>query len=187
LLGFTTRGFTKKKLLIEATIGIGLAIIGLFVVNGLAIFLELALEFFFGIEIIQDAGGLSGNPIPLDLGSLIVFSIVLILVIGTSEEILFRGFMQKGLVRKLGDTWGILITAIFFAMIHLIGLFAVSLISPFAVIISFILSFIPYFVISLILGLLYHWRKENLIAVVIMHGVYDVLVIVVAYLIYGVF
>ncbi|MHA1915724.1 MAG: CPBP family glutamic-type intramembrane protease [Promethearchaeota archaeon] len=187
LLGFTTKGFTKKGLLKEALIGISLAVMGVIAVNGVAILIELFLEFFFGIEIVQDSSGLSGNPIPLDLGSLILFSIVLILVIGTSEEILFRGFMQKGLIRKLGDVWGILITAVFFALIHLIGLIALAITSPFAIFISFILSFIPYFAISLMLGLLYYWRKENLIAVVIMHGVYDVLVVVIAYLIYGVF
>ena len=186
LLGFTTKGFTKKGLIKEALIGIALAFLGVFVVYGLSYLIELILEFLFGIEIIQDASGLSGDPIPVDLGSLILFSVVLLLVIGTSEEILFRGFMQKGLVRKLGDTWGILITALFFALIHLIGLFALALTTPLTLIITFILSFVPYFAISLMLGLLFYWRKENLIAVVIMHGVYDVLVILIAYLIYGV-
>ncbi|MHA2184653.1 MAG: CPBP family intramembrane glutamic endopeptidase, partial [Promethearchaeota archaeon] len=186
LLGFTTKGVTKKGLIKEALIGIALAFLGVFVVYGLAFLIELILEFLFGIEIIQDASGLSGDPIPVDIGSLILFSVVLLLVIGTSEEILFRGFMQRGLVRKLGDTWGILITALFFASIHLIGIFAVALTSPLTLFITFILSFVPYFAISLMLGLLFYWRKENLIAVVIMHGVYDVLVVLIAYLIYGV-
>jgi membrane protease YdiL (CAAX protease family) len=183
LLGFTAKGFTKIGLLKEALIGIALAFIGVLVVYGLAFLIELVLEFLFGIEIIQDASGLSGDLIPLDLGSLILFSVVILLVIGTSEEILFRGFMQKGLVQKLGDTWGILITALFFASIHLIGIFAVALTSPLTLFITFVLSFGPYFAISLMLGLLFYWRKENLIAVVIMHGVYDVLVVIIAYLI----
>ncbi|MBY8986377.1 MAG: CPBP family intramembrane metalloprotease, partial [Candidatus Lokiarchaeota archaeon] len=99
--------------------------------------------------------------------------------------ILFRGFMQKGLVRSLGDRWGIIITAIIFSLIHLLGIFLVALESPDLFIILFLLSFTPYFAISLMLGWLYHWRNENLIAVMITHGVYDVLVIVMTYLLYG--
>ncbi|MFX1480148.1 MAG: type II CAAX prenyl endopeptidase Rce1 family protein [Promethearchaeota archaeon] len=48
----------------------------------------------------------------------------------------------------------------------------------------FLLSFFPYFAISLLLGWLYHWRKENLLAVMITHGVYDVLTVLIAYFLF---
>jgi len=182
LLGFTTRGYDKRRISKEILIGLGFAVIGVLVVTSVSFVIEVVLEFVFGI---QDSTGISGVPIPLDLLSLIVFSVVLILVIGTSEEILFRGFMQKGLVRSLGDRWGIIVTALIFSLIHLLGLFPIALESPLFFIISFFLSFTPYFAISLMLGWLYHWRNENLLAVMITHGVYDVLIIVITYVIYG--
>jgi membrane protease YdiL (CAAX protease family) len=184
LLGFTSRGYNRKRISKEFLIGLGFAVIGVLLVTSVSILLELTIESLFNIEIVQDSNELTDFGIPMDIPSLIVFAIVMILVIGTSEEILFRGFMQKGLVRSLGTKWGIIITAIIFSMIHLIGILFLALESPFVFIISFLLSFIPYFAISLMLGLLYYWRNENLIAVVICHGVYDALTIILAYIIY---
>ena len=149
--------------------------------------MEVIIEILFQVEIIQDSSELTGDILPTDIPSLIVFCIVMILVIGTSEEILFRGFMQKGLVRSLGSKWGIIITAFLFSMIHLIGILFLALESPFLFLISFLLSFLPYFAISLMLGLLYHSRHENLIANVICHGVYNTLTIILAYIFYIVF
>jgi len=185
LLGFTTRGYDKRRISKEILIGLGFAVIGVLVVTLVSFIIEVVLELVFGIIIIQDSTGISGVLIPSDILSLIVFSVIIFLVIGTSEEILFRGFMQKGLVRSLGDRWGIIVTALIFSLIHLLGLFPIALESPFFFIISFLLSFTPYFAISLILGWLYHWRNENLLAVMITHGVYDVLIIVITYVIYG--
>ena len=189
LLGFTSRGFEKPKIAKEVLIGILFGIIGLFLVLFVSLFTELILESMFNIEIVQEASG-TNNDVDLiissaDILSIVLFSIVMILVVGTSEEILFRGFMQKGLVRRLGNRGGIIVTALIFSLIHLIGLFLVDLTSPIYIIISFILSFIPYFAISLVLGLLYQWRNENLIAVVITHGVYNTLTIISAFIFYG--
>ena len=185
LLGFTTRGYDNRRISKEILIGLSFAVIGVLVVFFVSFIIEITLELFFGITIIQDSTGLTGVLIPPDLASLIVFSTVIILVIGTSEEILFRGFMQKGLVRSLGDRWGLIVTALIFSLIHLLGVFPIALESPFLFIISFLLSFPPYFAISLILGWLYLWRNENLLAVMITHGVYDVLIILISYIIYG--
>jgi len=186
LLGFTTRGYDRKKISKEILIGLSFAGIGVTIVTLSSIGIELLLERVFGINIIHDSTGLTGEIIPPDLLSLIVFSVIVILVIGTSEEILFRGFMQKGLVRSLGTKWGIIVTAIIFSLIHLMGIFLTALESSFYFIVSFLLSFTPYFAISLMLGWLYHWRKENLIAVMITHGIYDVLAILITYVLYGI-
>ncbi|MFX0082057.1 MAG: CPBP family intramembrane glutamic endopeptidase [Candidatus Hodarchaeota archaeon] len=187
LLGFTSRGYDRSRVLKEILIGLSFAVIGVFLVVAVSIFIEVILEMLFQVEIIQDNGELIGTILPTDIPSLIVFSIVLITIIGTSEEILFRGFMQKGLVRSLGNKWGIIITAFIFAMIHLIGILFYALESPILFIISFLLSFLPYFAISLMLGVLYHWRNENLIAVVVTHGIYDTVTIILAYMFYIVF
>ena len=186
LLGFTLRGFDRKKLLKEILIGLSFAFVGVLMVALVSLFTEEIIEYLFGIEIIQD-NNLTTGFLPMDIPSLIVLSIIMILIIGTSEEILFRGFMQKGLERRLGSKMGILLTAFLFSMIHVLGFLLIALDSPLVILISFLLSFFPYFSISIMLGLMYHWRKENLIAVVITHGVYDVLTITLAFFLYGIF
>ena len=185
LLGFTSRGYDRRNVFKEVLIGLSFAVIGLLLVSFVAIIIEVLLEIIFKVEIVQDSSEVISVGLPMDIPSLIVFAIVMILVIGTSEEILFRGFMQQGLVRRLGSKWGIIVTAIIFSLIHLIGIFIFALESPVVFLVSFLLTFLPYFAISLLLGGLYHWRGgHNLIAVVIMHGVYDTLTIILAYLIY---
>ncbi|MFX0024558.1 MAG: CPBP family intramembrane glutamic endopeptidase [Candidatus Hermodarchaeota archaeon] len=190
LLGFTSKGLNKKDFLKEILIGLGFAVAGYYLVQGIAFLTEIGIEFFFGIEIIQDVNSGAGEAgillIEGDILSIILLSIAMILLVGTSEEILFRGFMQKGLTRSLGSLGGILVSAFIFAMIHVLGIILLFIESPILILISFILYFIPYFIISVVLGLIYYWRNENLIAVVITHGVFDALTIILAYIsLYG--
>jgi len=191
LLGFTSKGMNKKGILKEIIIGLVFAIVGISLVAAVSFLTEIILEFIFGIEIVREVSSTTTDVefiiSSADLLSLIFLSIVMILIIGTSEEILFRGFMQKGLMRSLGNKWGILITAFVFSMIHILGIFLMVLDSPLLLIISFFLSFIPYFSISLMLGLIYFWRNENLIAVIITHGVYNAMSIIIAYMLYYIF
>jgi len=191
LLGFTTRGIEKKGVLKEILIGLGFAVIGVSLVWIVSLLTEIILEILFGIKIGNGFGSGTGDVesiiISSDILSLILLSIVMILIIGTSEEILFRGFMQKGLMRSLGNKWGIIVTAFIFAMIHVIGIILIAIDTPLVLLISFLLSFIPYFAISLLLGLIYYWRNENLLAVIITHGVYNALTIIIAFISYNIF
>lgn len=191
LLGFTRKGFNRVGLIKEILIGLGFAIAGVIIVFGITILTAILLESIFGSEIIRDVSGATSDVDILisssDILSLVLLSLVMILIIGTSEEILFRGFMQKGLTRSLGKWGGILITAFIFAMIHVLGVILYVLESPLVLFISFLLSFFPYFAISLLLGLIYYWRKENLIAVIITHGVYNALTIILAFFFYNIF
>jgi len=190
LLGFTAKGYDKIKIVKEILLGLGFAVIGMFLVFSVSIIVEIILELTFGIEIVRNVSGTTTDVelfvSSADIISIILLAIVMILVIGTSEEILFRGFMQKGLVRTLGTKWGIIITAIVFSLIHLIGIFLIIL-DPITLLVAFILSFLPYFAISLMLGYLYYWRHENLIAVMVTHGFYDALTIILAFFLYGFF
>ncbi len=188
LLGFTSKGLNRHGLLKEIIIGLGFAFVGIILVGVVSFLTEILVELFFGIEIIRN---INSTPTDVeiiissvDITSLILLSIVMILIIGTSEEILFRGFMQKGLMRSLGTRWGILTTAFIFSIIHVLGFILMVLDSPLILFVSLVLSFFPYFMISLLLGLLFYWRNENLIAVIIAHGVYDALAIILAYLLY---
>jgi membrane protease YdiL (CAAX protease family) len=190
LLGFTRKGFNNKRIVKEVFIGVGFAILGVFLVLGVSFLMEVLLTVIFGYEIVYDILGTSGEVDVLitssDIFSIFWLVIIMILIIGTSEEVLFRGFLQKGLVRTVGKNWGIIITALIFSSIHLLGifLFPESLTS---FLISFLLSFFPFFAISILLGLLYNWRKENLIAVMITHGVYNALTIIIAFLVFSSF
>ena len=88
---------------------------------------------------------------------------------------------MKGLTRTLGDTWGLIVTAFIFAIIHLVGLL-LYILNPIVFLILFIYILAPYFAISLMLGWLYKWREENLVAVIVTHGVYNSLTILIAFL-----
>lgn len=186
LLGFTAKGYEKIEILKEVFIGLSFAFIGIFLVFGVTLIMDLIL---FNSEVMSagDVDAMIANTDPLGLFLLVL---VMLLVIGTSEEVLFRGFMQKGLVRsELGEKWGIFITAIIFAMIHLLTYiiaFIFGEISLSIFIASFIYAFFPYMAISLLLCWLFRWRGENLIAVMIAHGVYDALLFIFAFLVYNV-
>jgi len=188
LLGFTKKGFNKTKLVKEILIGLGFAVVGVTLVLSVTFLMEIILNLIFGYEIIQDFFGNAGEVDAMiafaDPLSIFLLAIVMILIIGTTEEVLFRGFLQKGLVRSLGKSWGIVITALIFSLIHLIAIFLAPG-SPIIFIISFLFNFFPFFAISLLLGLLYNWRKENLIAVMITHGVYNALTIILAYIVFN--
>ncbi|TKJ20798.1 MAG: hypothetical protein CEE42_14515 [Promethearchaeota archaeon Loki_b31] len=188
LLGFTKKGFDKTKLIKEILIGLGFAVVGVTLVLSISFLMEIILSLIFGYETIQDLFGTAGEVDTMiasaDILSIFLLTIIMILIIGTTEEVLFRGFLQKGLVRSLGKSWGIVITALIFSSIHLIGIFT-SLGSPIIFIISFLFNFFPFFAISLLLGLLFNWRKENLIAVMITHGVYNALTIILAFIVFN--
>ena len=188
LLGFTTKGFNKIQLFKEILIGLVFAVVGVLLIMFVSFVMELLLTAIFGENIVS---GIIGAPGELDviitssdILSIILLVIIMIVIIGTSEEVLFRGFLQKGLVRNLGKSWGLLVTALIFSSIHLIGIFLFPE-SLTTFVISLLLNFFPFFAISILLGLIYYWRKENLIAVMITHGVYNAITIIIAFLVFS--
>ena len=190
LLGFTTKGFNKIQLFKEILIGLGFAVVGVLLVIFVSFAIELLLTATFGYEIVSGIIGTLGEvDVPItssDILSIILSVIIMIMVIGTSEEVLFRGFLQKGLVRNLGKSWGLLVTALIFSSLHFTELFIFPE-SLTTFVISLLLNFFPFFAISILLGLVYYWRKENLIAVMITHGVYNAITIIITFLVFNVF
>ena len=190
ILGFTTKGFNKIQLFKEILIGLGFAVVGVFLVFFVSFAMEELLKAIFGHDIvsgiIEAPGELDAILTSPDILSTILLVITMIVIIGTSEEVLFRGFLQKGLVRNLGKSWGLLVTALIFTSIHLIGIFLLPG-SLTTFIISLLLNFFPFFAISILLGVIYYWRKENLIAVMITHGVYNAITIIIAFLVFNIF
>lgn len=170
LLGFTSKGFSKKDIAREIGVGLLFAIFGVVLVLSISFLLELIFPFVDASDI--DTLLFSS----LNGFQLILYVFIMIFIVGTSEEILFRGFLQKGLIRsKLGVKGGIILSAFIFAMIHVI-----IYIYDFDYL---FISFIPYLLISLLLGWLFYWRNENLIAVMITHGIYDALTLIIFFFI----
>ena len=182
LLGFTTRGYSQKEIAKEVGIGIGFAFIGIGVVVGASLLMQFIL-YLFGVRFVESS---SGDAESIVTGMTVFFLILMILmmmvIVGPMEEILFRGFMMKGLTRTIGKRGSLFLTAFIFAIIHLVGLIFILFISPIIFLILFVYFFVPYLAISILLGVLFNWREENLIAVVIMHGVYNSITIIIAFL-----
>ncbi|MFX1278402.1 MAG: type II CAAX prenyl endopeptidase Rce1 family protein [Promethearchaeota archaeon] len=185
LLGFTSRGFTRNGIIKEILMGIGFAILGFLMVLLIQNSLSQFIEIVFGIELEKEVSDPTVASLPNDIPSLIFSIVTILLIVAPTEEILFRGFMQKGLVRRVGTIWGIIITAYIFSMIHLSGVFLLTYERPLILLLSYIATFLPYFCISLMLGLIYHWRNENLIAVIIIHGLYNTITIIYAVILLG--
>ncbi|MBD3196190.1 MAG: CPBP family intramembrane metalloprotease [Candidatus Lokiarchaeota archaeon] len=189
ILGLTTKRKTGLETIQEILLGVIFAIIALILVNLISLFLEFIMSFFFNLESIfgtqtptseTDLYIASSNIIEI-----VLLVIIMIVVIGPSEEVAFRGFMQKGLSRTLGRNLGLIITALIFTGIHLISIAVIALESAIGAIVAFILLFFPYFVISLLLGYLFIWRNENLIAPTITHGIYNSLTVLMGFLVFN--
>lgn len=170
LFGFTARGYSIKGVFKEIGWGVACGLSAGFIIWLISTPIDYSL---YGREYFESFGTFS---FPLDsfqifqlIIQLFLLAVVMIAVVGPTEEIVFRGFLQKGLVRSKLKKWGgIVITALIFAGIHSVAFDLYTL----------FISFPLYFVISLGLGMVFYWRNENLIAVMIMHGVYNSFLII---------
>lgn len=180
LLGVYNDRRIKNYLLKEVLIGISFAVGAYLVVQLVSFLTDLSFSAIFGQQALENAygtyqEGVGGAITANSIMELIISMILMIVIIGPSEEVMFRGFSQKGLDRKVGKQWAIVISTLLFTFFHVIpGLMPLDL---------FLLLFPPYLIISLMLCSLYVWRKENLIACIIGHGVYNALTILIAFLI----
>jgi len=110
---------------------------------------------------------LATSLIPRNLFQLTALILLSLFLVGPVEELAFRGFVQRGFENSFGKTRGLLIASLLFGLLH--GLNSLR-------------AIVPIFAVSLILG--YVWQKTNgnTIASGLMHGVYDSIAIVIAYL-----
>jgi len=188
-LGLYAKKEDKFFVLKETLLGIGFAIVSVIIVNLISLLLELIFGPLLSISRIFPAQNPNSDVELLgsstNIFEIILLSIIMIIIIGPSEEIAFRGFMQRGLVRSYNKRTGIWITAIIFSLIHIVTPLLDITISPLSSILSFIILLIPYLLISLLLGYVFNWRNENLIAPMITHGLYNALTVVMAYIFYN--
>lgn len=186
ILGWDFQNKSTSDVILDVIWGVVFGIGSIFLVSLASIVIQLLLQFFLGISDISQYNipteGAESYARSADIGMLIIIIFLMFLVVAPSEEILFRGFMQQGLVRNIGKKTGIVLTAILFGAIHLITLFFFAFNSPVAFGISFTIQFFPYLVISLLLGILFNWRGENLLPVIIMHGLYNSIIFGIVFL-----
>lgn len=114
--------------------------------------------------LVERAGGAPvGQRVLLEIGGLPGVELCLALFVAVAlqpflEEFLFRGFLQPLLVQNFRERGGIVLTSLIFGVIH--GQVA----------------FLPVFCLSLLLGAIY-LRTRSLVAIVIVHGVHNGLVL----------
>jgi membrane protease YdiL (CAAX protease family) len=185
-LGLYVEPPTLVYVIKELLLGIGFAILGFFLVNLISLFLEL---FFSSLFIFPNIFTAQAPSVDLEsiissanIIEIILLVVIMIVIIGLSEEVAFRGFMQKGLVKNFGKKLGIWLTAIIFALIHVVTIFLT--LSPLSILISFLTLFPPYLFLSLFLGYLFYWRNSNLIAPIVAHGVYDAITVLLVFFFY---
>ena len=101
---------------------------------------------------------------PETVAGFIVFIIAVVVVAPFGEEILFRGFLQQFLEKHWKDsTKAVLITSLFFAMIHL---------NPYWM--------IQIYFLGLILGFL-AWRTGSVVPSLILHGLNNAMAIILSF------
>ena len=88
----------------------------------------------------------------------------MIFFVGLGEELLFRGLVQRDLTKAFGWKWGIILTSLMFAVMHLTWRSLPEL------------AFV--FVASLAFGYLYY-RTKSLMAPVVAHGIGNVMLVAV--------
>lgn len=120
----------------------------LFVIGGLGmIFLDESIKQAAfsppSVTGILRAMGLSGT-------SIIILLIVAIFKTALAEEILFRGFIAKQLIRKFGFTTGNLIQATLFGTVHLLLFWALTNTTLIFLLFSFLFSFVAGWTIGYI-------------------------------------
>lgn len=104
---------------------------------------------------------------PSSFKDLVTLSFLTILFVAPCEEMLFRGFMQRGLESSLGSTGGIIVSSILFGLFHL---------NPW--------QLLPAFLLGLILGYVFRRRGYRLWCPIALHAAYNVTLFVLSYVLH---
>ncbi len=167
-------GLKAKEIFKEIGIGVGFALLMTGLAFGVQYLSAYLTQWIFNIPASEllgfDVDG-TATIFPETIAFTIIYSILMIVSVGPSEEVLFRGFAQRGFQdsfknEKLGKAMGLIITAIYFTFFHIYIYFLELPLLFF--------TFLPYFSLSLILGFLYMWRK-NLISGITAHALYNII------------
>ncbi|MEM2980887.1 MAG: type II CAAX endopeptidase family protein [Thermoproteota archaeon] len=101
---------------------------------------------------------------PSSFKDLVALSFFTIFFAAPCEEMLFRGFVQRGFEMSLGRNWGIVASSLLFGLFHL---------NPW--------QFLPAFLLGLILGYLFRKRSYRIWCPIALHAAYNVTLLVLSY------
>jgi membrane protease YdiL (CAAX protease family) len=156
-------GLKKPSLRIIAIVSLA-AVLLLFLAGSISLVEEVVL----GPD--PQAETLAEAILPRDTVQLVALLGISLALVGPAEELAFRGFVQRGFENSFGKPAGLVIASVLFGLLH--GLNSLR-------------AILPVTVISLFLG--YIWQKTdgNTVASAWMHGLYDAIIIAIAYFAYA--
>ena len=166
-LYFILRSFLRKDQLTLKDIGLTMDQVKLPIEILVGLVLAVFL-YFFNEWVIEPIQAISqGNPADFSIAFIVREQIywpflVIAATLPVIEELIYRGYAHKGLSKKYGIVFTIIVSSLFFAALHWgMGLLTMGLITSFGII---------YFLVFI-------FRKNNLIAISVSHCVYNVLVL----------
>jgi len=156
-------GLKKPSLRIIVIVSVA-AVLLLFLAGSISLVEEIVLGPDPEAELLAEA------ILPRDSLQLIALIGISLALVGPAEELAFRGFVQRGFENSFGKTSGLVIASILFGLLH--GLNSLR-------------AILPVTVVSLFLG--YIWQKTdgNTVASAWMHGLYDAIIIAIAFFAYA--
>ncbi|GAB4325185.1 MAG: hypothetical protein Kow0069_31080 [Promethearchaeota archaeon] len=159
----------------EVLVGVAVGVLMVPLSAGASLLSEAINNEIFGPRIVQRAnqymGGTTTGLFTTSVAELVLLGLAMFLVVGPTEELLFRGFTQQGLQHSWGKVAAVVLTALLFTFAHV-----VPLLLPWEVVVVY---FLPYFAVSLVLGSLMLARKNDVLACILAHGTYNTLLLVV--------
>ena len=168
-------GFQKNKnLFVKVLSGISFGILFFFFGSYIIIFFrDIIIRNLLGYEFVQHGqeGTISTIPIQPNLFQLIIFTILILIIIGPCEEAFFRGFLIKKFQKKMKLAHSVIISSICFTFYH---------IPPFIVPIATIVTFFGYyFTFGLILSFIFIYFDYSLIPCSIAHSCFNILILLI--------
>jgi membrane protease YdiL (CAAX protease family) len=142
-----------------------LFVIGIFILNDFII--QPLIEFYFGRIDLSEVSGIEGN-----FFNYVIFILLGWILGGFCEEIIYRGYILKRLAIILGDTnqtWllSAVMASIVFGLAH-------NYQGPAGIIVTG--------TVAMIFGLIFIFNKNNLMVLILIHGMYNMIEITLIYL-----
>lgn len=176
-LGLPLDKYSKIEKFREILFGAVFGVLGVLLITLMTSASQWLTELLFGVDpMVYSSQGLM-DQFNLEVSSgwdVILFVSTVVLFVGVPEEVMFRGFAQRCFEVKLKRPAATLLIAIYFALFHIFLYITIPAL--------FFFLFVPYLVISLLLGLVRNSRGD-LYAAVSMHIVYDITQIIMIYFI----
>lgn len=122
--------------------------------------------YFIPLWIITTSG-LWGGFVPECHGVLLASCIISMLCVGYVEELLFRGFLFKALLKECGFVPAVIVSSVSFGLAHIVNLFTGQ--ATFLTIVQIVYAFAWGFIFTMVF-----YRSRSLLPCIISHALYDV-------------